>query len=175
MKPKTPLHQLSPRVHLERAHGYFELQMFKEAEIELRGIPEEMPWSKQKRVLLTFLHQEKKEWAQMREKAKSLRIKYPEEEDWWVSEAYATRRANCLGEARKVLLEGLALHYESALIRYNLACYACLMGSHGECLDFLKEAIRRDQKFKELALNDEDLMEVRPALINMGWEKTKEW
>ena len=32
MKPKTPLHQLSPRVHLERAHGYFELQMFKEAE-----------------------------------------------------------------------------------------------------------------------------------------------
>ena len=41
----------------------------------------------------------------------------------------------------------------------------------GECMDFLKEAVRRDEKFKLMAIEDEDLIEVRDALINLGWGK----
>ena len=75
-----------------------------------------------------------------------------------------------IDEARKILLDGLVIHYESALIRYNLACYACVLGHPGECLDFLKEAARRDQKYKLMALEDDDLKDVREALKSMGWD-----
>ena len=38
-------------------------------------------------------------------------------------------------------------------------------------MDFLKEAVNRDEKYKTLALEDEDLELVREALIQLGWEK----
>ncbi|HCY57744.1 MAG TPA: hypothetical protein DHU78_02675 [Opitutae bacterium] len=166
-----PPHQLSPQVHLDRARGYFELEMFQEVEIELRAIDDQSPWSKQKREMLIFLHQERMQWELMQGFAKSLRLEFPDEEGWWVSEAYATRRAENLDKARKVLLEGLTIHYESAIIRYNLACYACLLGNLGKSLDLLKEAGQRDEKYKTLALEDEDLELVHEDLIKLGWEK----
>lgn len=166
-----PPHQLSAQVHLDRARGYFELEMFQEVEIELRAVNDQSPWSKQKRAILTFLHQELEQWGLMQGFAKSLRLEFPDEEGWWVSEAYATRRADSLDKARKVLLEGLTVHYESAIIRYNLACYACLLGSLGECVDFLKEAVHRNAKYKTLALEDEDLEMVHEVLIKLGWQK----
>ena len=105
----------------------------------------------------------------MRVLARELRFLYPNEEDWWISDALASRRSESIEEARKILLDGLALHYESAIIRYNLACYACVLGHPGECLDFLKEAARRDEKYKQMALEDEDLSAVKEALLRMGW------
>ena len=101
--------------------------------------------------------------------SRELRYLYPDEEDWWVSDAFATRRSESIEEARKILLDGLAVHYDSAIIRYNLACYACVLGHPGECLDFLKEAVRRDEKYKKMAMEDEDLEAVREALKSMGW------
>jgi hypothetical protein len=63
------------------------------------------------------------------------------------------------------------LHYEDGLIRFNLACYACVLKSLSECLDFLKEAVKRDEKFKLMALEDDDLVDVRKALLKLGWGK----
>ena len=164
-----PPHQLTPKVHLRRAYGFFGLEMFEDVQIELRAVPDKMPWSKQKRSLLTFLHQELGEWHMMKSFAKSLRSEFPDEVDWWVSEAFATRRADSIEDARGILLDGLTLHGESAIIRYNLACYASLLNSPGECLDLLKEAVRRDEKYKKIALGDEDLKAVHQALMQMGW------
>ena len=65
---------------------------------------------------------------------------------WWVMDAFATRREESIEEAREILLKGLVLHYDDALIRYNLGCYACVLKSYGECIDFLKEAVRRDER-----------------------------
>ena len=92
-----------------------------------------------------------------------------DEEDWWVSDAFATRRSESIEDAREILLDGLAVHYESAIIRYNLACYALPTWPSWRCLDFLKEAARRDEKYKEMAMEDEDLKAVREALQQMGW------
>jgi hypothetical protein len=47
-----------------------------------------------------------------------------------------------------------------------------VLNNPGECLDFLKEAVRRDEKFKLMALEDEDLADVREALVQLGWGKT---
>ena len=73
------------------------------------------------------IRQELKDWANMRILSHELRFLYPDEEDWWVSEAFATRRSESIEDARKILLDGLTLHYDSGIIRYNLACYACLV------------------------------------------------
>ena len=164
-----PPHILSPKTHLKRAGGYFDLEMFEEADRELRAIPEEEPWLKKKKVFRIAIFQGLKDWANMRVLARELRFLYPNEEDLWISDAFATRRSESIEEARKILLDGLAVHYESAIIRYNLACYACVLGHPGECLDFLKEAARRDEKYKQMALEDEDLSAVKEALLRMGW------
>ena len=37
---------------------------------------------------------------------RELRFLYPDEEDWWVSDAFATRRSESIEEARKILLDG---------------------------------------------------------------------
>ena len=70
-------------------------------------------------------------------------------------------------------MEGLALHFDDGLIRFNLACYACVMKNNRECLDFLNEAVKRDEKFKLLALEDSDLSDIREKLINLGWGEVK--
>ena len=163
------LQQLKPKVHWSRANGYFELGMLKEAEVELGGLPEELPWGKRRRMLLLNIRQSLKRWEDMRDLAHGLRMEFPEDSEWWIADAYATRRLESIEVARKILLEGLVHHYDDATIRYNLACYACQLGSPGECMDFLKEAVKREPKFKQLALEDEDLLEVRQALLNLGW------
>ena len=166
---EMPLQQLKPKVHWSRANGYFELGMLKEAEVELGALPEELPWGKRRRMLILNIRQSLKRWEDMRDLAHGLRMEFPEDSEWWIADAYATRRLESIEVARKILLEGLVHHYDDATIRYNLACYACQLGSPGECMDFLKEAVKRDEKYKLLAMEDEDLEDVQDALREMGW------
>jgi acylphosphatase len=105
----------------------------------------------------------------MAEVAHGLRMEFPEDVQWWIADAFATRRSQSIEQAREILLEGLVCHYEDATIRFNLACYACQLGSLGECMDFLKEAVKRDERIKVMAMEDEDLKDVRDALRQMGW------
>jgi hypothetical protein len=120
---------------------------------------------------LLTIYQEMANWEDAQKVARGLRYEFPEEVDWWIADAYATRRHESIIEAQSILLEGLTLHYDDGLIRFNLACYACVLKSSGECMDFLKEAVKRDEKFKLMALEDDDLVDVRKALLKLGWGK----
>lgn len=167
-----PHHILKPEIHWQRAHGYLELDMYYHAKCELRALPEEEPWAKRSKVFFLSIYQELEDWEEAQKFARGLRYEFSEEVDWWIADAYATRRFESIAEARSILLEGLALHYDDGLIRFNLACYACVLKSPGECIDFLKEAVKRDEKFKLLALEDDDLIDVREALLKLGWGET---
>ncbi|OUU39032.1 MAG: hypothetical protein CBC16_08075 [Verrucomicrobia bacterium TMED56] len=164
-----PPHILDPKTHLKRASGYFELEMFQQADRELRALPNEEPWLKKKKVFQLAIRQEVQDWKGMGTLARELRTECPNEEEWWVSDAYATRRSETIDEAKRILLDGLAVHYESAIIRYNLACYFCVLGQLEECIDFLKEAVLRDDKYKLMAFEDEDLKKIRETLLKLGW------
>ena len=48
---EKPPHILSPKIHLQRAGGYFDLEMFEEADRELRAVPEEEPWLKKNQTI----------------------------------------------------------------------------------------------------------------------------
>jgi len=167
-----PPHILKPEVHWQRAQGYLAMKMYADAERELRALPDGEPWGKQGRIFLLSIKQEVENWEDAQQVARGLRYEFSEEVDWWIADAYATRRFESITEAQSILLEGLSLHYDDGLIRFNLACYACVLKSPGECLDFLKEAVRRDEKFKLMALEDDDLMDVREALLKLGWGKS---
>ncbi len=168
-----PPHILKPEVHWKRAQGYLTLNMYSEAKSELNALPEDMPWAKRSKVCFLSIYQELKNWEDAQKVARSLRYEFSEEVDWWIADAYATRRYESIEEARSILLEGLALHFDDGLIRFNLACYACVMKNNRECLDFLNEAVKRDEKFKLLALEDSDLSDIREKLINLGWGEVK--
>ena len=168
-KEDLPPHVLAPKVHWERASGYFALEMFEESERELRAMPKEEPWDKNARMMLVGIRQEQGNWELVQEIARGLRLEFPDEADWWVSDAFATRRCESLESARDILLEGLGVHEDSSIIRYNLACYACVLENLRECMDFLKEAVEGDEKYKLMAVEDEDLKGVREDLIELGW------
>ena len=38
-------------------------------------------------------------------------------------------------------------------------------------MEFLKEAVVKDEKYKRMALEDDDLKGVREVLIELGWGK----
>ena len=106
-----------------------------------------MPWLKPKRALLIFLYQEKKD--KIDEGAgKRFANRFPEEEEDWCFPVYATRRADSVEEAREVLLEGLTLNFESAIIRYNLACMPSL-GSPWRMHGFFEGLVQERSKIQD--------------------------
>ena len=164
-----PPHFLRPQVHLSRARGYFELEMFEDAKKELRALPDQMPWSKFGCELLVTIHQAQKSWEEMMMIANQLRRDFPEEAQWWIMSAYATRRHISVADAEKILQEGMLMHTREPMIKYNLACYACLLHRFDDCMNLLKESVAIDEKYKLLALEDEDLREIREKLLELGW------
>jgi len=98
-----------------------------------------------------------KQWALGMELARHLVTVLPEDAGSWISLAYCTRRAESVEKAEEILLRAKAAHPEEAMIRYNLACYACVSGKMAAAIERLKEAITLHEGIRQLAVEDEDL------------------
>lgn len=71
---------------------------------------------------------------------------------------FALRELQRVEEAKAVLLEAEPIHGKKcALLHYNLACYACLLGDHVEAKKRLRVACKMDKQWKRAALDDDDL------------------
>ena len=81
----------------------------------------------------------------------------PQTAEWWISLAYAVRRAESVEKAEIILLRAQAIHPKNALIVFNLACYASVTGRMEEAKERLRHAIELDKEARKLALEDEDL------------------
>lgn len=77
--------------------------------------------------------------------------------------AYATRRAESLTAAEKILLEAERLHPAEPTIQFNLGCYACQRGALAEARRRVARAIALDKKFIGAAASDPDLEPLRSA------------
>jgi Flp pilus assembly protein TadD len=75
----------------------------------------------------------------------------------WINLAYAVRRAESIEQAEAILLKARTLHPENALVAFNLACYASVVGHMEEAKARLQHAIELDKDLRRLALDDEDL------------------
>jgi len=85
----------------------------------------------------------------------------PDEVGHPLNMSYAVRRFKGEAEVADILSLALRRYYDDALVRYNLACYWCVMGRVEEAREMLGTACRRDESLRELAETDEDLVGLR--------------
>src|SRR6266446_1582657 len=141
----------------QAAVGYVELGMFTDADSELdkidpflRALPEVL-------AVRIAIYQGLKKWDLMREITKRLADFEPDDVDWTISLAYATRRADSIEAAKEILLNAESKFPKDGIIKYNLACYFCQMGQIKTAKNYLRKAFEIDPDQRVMALEDEDL------------------
>jgi tetratricopeptide (TPR) repeat protein len=146
---------------LTAASGFCELGLYQEALEELAGLPENV--RDEVAVLAAWLeiYQSWGKWAEEASVAERLIEKNPEEADWYVALAFATRRGRGLAEAEAILAAAVEQFPENATINFNLACYYAQSGELELARLHLGKAISIDIRFKEAALVDPDLEPLR--------------
>ena len=142
---------------LRAVEGYLELGLPGEAREELAAVMAEHGGDPRVLAAEVFVQQALGEWGRMAAAAGTLCQRCPEEVQWPISFAYATRRAHNIEAARAVLWAAQASFPEEALIRYNLACYECQLGRLEEARAYLREAFRLERTCREMAVKDADL------------------
>jgi len=80
----------------------------------------------------------------MQQIAKRLKEFEPENVQWTISLAYATRRAYSIDTAMEILLNAQAKFPKEVAIPYNLACYYCQHGEIENAKRYLKQAFGID-------------------------------
>jgi tetratricopeptide (TPR) repeat protein len=151
--------------HLRAVHGYLELGMFVEADVEIeridaffRSLPEVL-------AVRLGIYAGLQKWELMAAVAQKLAEHDPKDIQWSISRAYATRRAHSIETAGAILLEALKTHPDEPMIHYNLACYECQLGNLDGAKKHLVRATKADSKFKAMALDDKDL---EPLWLEIG-------
>ena len=153
---------VSTRRRVSHAHGYLGLGMFKEAALELSIIAKDDQLLPEVQSARLDLHMETKQWHKVVKVGRNLAHTHPEIEHAWIGWAYALRELDRIAEARAVLLEAEPRHGKnSAVLHYNLACYASLLGEMSEAQARLTVACRMDEQFDAHAAVDPDLQKLR--------------
>jgi tetratricopeptide (TPR) repeat protein len=146
---------------LNAAVGYLNLGMPQEAWDELEDIPATDRARPEVLKVRVEVCRALKQWEMMAEVSNHLRKIEPDEVGHALDQAHATRRFKSEAEAAEILSMALRRYYDDALVRYNLACYWCVMGRIEEAREMLGTACRRDESLRELAETDEDLVGLR--------------
>lgn len=154
---------MQPKWGLSHAQGYLGLGMVAEAAAELEKIPAPACDEPAVLALRVAVLQERCEWPALRALAAEFVRRAPEEAAGWVTWAYATRRADSIVAAEKILLEAERLHPKEPTIQFNLGCYASLRGALAEARRRVDRAIALDKNFAALAATDPDLEPLRSA------------
>jgi tetratricopeptide (TPR) repeat protein len=80
----------------------------------------------------------------MQQISKRLKEFQPDNVQWTISLAYATRRTYSIDVAMEILLNAEARFPSEAAIPYNLACYHCQRGEIEKAKRYLKKAFEID-------------------------------
>ena len=143
--------------HVLASSGYLELGMFDDAAQALEEIAPEDRTRNEVLGTRVNLYMAAKKWDMAAAVASHLVKVQPENAGWWISLAFAIRRAESVDKAEAILLRAQAIHPKVAMLAFNLACYASVTGRFEEAKARLQHAIELDKEIRELALDDEDL------------------
>jgi tetratricopeptide (TPR) repeat protein len=152
----VPLEQ-PDRQRCQAAVGYVELGMFLEANAELDEIDPFNRAAPEVLALRVAIYRGLERWELMEEIAKRLADFQPDDVQWAISLAYATRRADSIRAAKEVLLAAEPKFPKEGAIKYNLACYFCQTGDIQKAKNYLRKAFEIDSNWRTTALEDEDL------------------
>lgn len=150
---------------LAHTRGFLELGMIAEAADELAAVDAADAERPEVLGLRACILQEQKAWPALETLAARLAAAEPDDVSWWITWAYATRRARTLAQAEAILLEAERRHPAEAIIQFNLGCYACQRGELPLAQKRVLRAIQLDEHFREPAANDPDLAPLRDAQL----------
>jgi tetratricopeptide (TPR) repeat protein len=150
----------------EAASGYTQLGMYLDADAELEKIDPFNRAAPEILALRVVIYSGLKKWELMAEVAKRLAEFQPNDVQWTISFAYATRRSNSLEAAKEILLNTESKFPKEAVIKYNLACYECQLGNLESAKKYLKRAFEIDSTWRIAGLEDEDL---EPLWISLSY------
>jgi len=103
-------------------------------------------------------------WPLMQVVARQLALHEPDEPQWTISWAYATRRADSLDAARLILVNAVERLPGVAVFAFNLACYEAQLGDVASAKAHLRRAIELRGDLRLRALEDDDLRPLWDAL-----------
>jgi len=139
------------------AVGYAELGMLHEANAELEKLEPFNRTAPEVLALRVGIYQALKKWELMLEVAQRLNEFAPNDVQWMISFAYATRRAVSIEAAKEILLDAQTRFPNEPVILFNLACYYCQLNDVQTAKDYLKKTFAIDPTWRLEALEDEDL------------------
>ncbi|MBI5382142.1 MAG: hypothetical protein HZA31_09615 [Opitutae bacterium] len=154
---------MQPKWRFSHARGYLGLGLVEEAAAELAALPPAAADSLEALGLRALVLQEQKQWLLLQSVAATLVQRQPEEAGWWITWAYATRRADSLAAAEAILREAEVRHPREPTVHFNLGCYACVRGDLTEARRRVNRAIALDAGFKQGLATDPDLAALRAA------------
>jgi tetratricopeptide (TPR) repeat protein len=164
------LSDLEPAVmhRINAVLGWLDLGCPEEARAEFKSLPSELQGSDQFLELRWIIEVRLQLWDEALVTAERLVAIRQDDASSWLHHAYALRRASSgsLESAKKALRPAFEKFPAEATIPYNLACYACQLGSLDEAREWLAHAKQRggSKQITAMALKDPDLNPLWPEL-----------
>lgn len=142
--------------HLVAAEGYIALGLYGEADEELRQVD---PWhlTRTPTLLLKLcVHAGLHQWDLVQDIAATMATYDAQNPCWFVWLATAVSRIRSITAARKILLEALELHPDSANIHYNLSCYEKQLRHVRRAAHHRARAIELEPRYEAMAKEAQD-------------------
>lgn len=143
------------------AQGYLELDMPVEALAELDSMPPEDRDNESALQLRLFITMKGQKWDESLRICGLLRELYPEAVSGYIHGAFCLHERGLTDEALNLLLSGPASLTKEATYFYNLACYSAVLGDLESAIDYVQRSFAMDEKFRDIAKLDPDLIELR--------------
>ncbi|PAW76541.1 MAG: hypothetical protein B9S32_14950 [Verrucomicrobia bacterium Tous-C9LFEB] len=148
--------------------GYMELEMWEEAEEELKSLPPEVQAHPAVQLARLDLLIETHAWERGVTLANSLCEHWPEEPEFWIKRSYCLHELRRTLEAKKGLLAGPPKLRQQAIYMYNLACYEAQLGDLEAAQQLLTKCFKKDAHYREASLDDSDLGPLWLSLKKQG-------
>jgi tetratricopeptide (TPR) repeat protein len=154
----SPLQQ-PDTMHLQAAQGWFELGNHVEADGELEQISPQNHAHPAVLEMRWMICAAAKKWEAALDITATFIQLAPEHPFGWIHRSFALHELNRTAEARDNLLSVLDKFPDDSVLRYNVACYECLLGRLEQAKHWLENAFKmgNPKRMKFAALRDSDL------------------
>ena len=141
--------------------GWIELGNHEEADEELDKIEATLRVHPNVLEVRWIIHAKVQHWELCKDIGSTLVKLAPERTTGWIHRSFALHELERTQEAYDALKPALDVFKKEYLVRYNMACYACVLGNKDEARELLGKAIELGgDSVKTQALEDPDLQGV---------------
>ena len=111
-----------------------------------------------------FILMKTRAWDDALALCRRLRELYPDGVAGYIHGAFCLHENGRTAEARDLLLSAPAILEDEATYFYNLACYSAVLGDINAARDYAQTSFAMDEKFREIARLDPDLLSLHKEL-----------